>query len=1140
MNVKQSNKQAGGVAGPLVVLGLFAGVVLLFLFFYYGLRTGGAGNERNDRVGSDRASLEGAFIEAMNTGKNYLDQGRQGAPKAIEVFIEAVSLNSGNVDAALNLANAYLLNNQPEQALPAAERAIEINRQMAAGHYLRGCSLLRSGSFEEALKSLQIAKDLDHTVNAVSFQLGRAHQGLGQWEPAAEQFREVAQFNPDHGAVYYNLSQVLVRLGDEAGAEQALIKHQETAEKLGAMFTDPSVFESCVHTEVRIPFKLDQPELTGLKVTFVDATRDVLGDLVDQFEGPVGILDVGHDGQMDLFARNKSEGFQLLLQREGAFVPEGFPYPPLADATYTTCLVGDLQHKMSLMGGRQEDVLLLSDKGTQVFRVSPSGMLSDSSLFAQIANVVLDDGVLTDLDLTGKLDLVGLSATNRSLMFLRNQGNFSFINHTSTTNLPSNLEDIKQLVFDDWNGDDLLDLCLVHPDRAPSLFLRERRVGFVETNLFSALPISKAVVVGDLNNDLRADLIALADGQIAIKYQGEEALSIITSDTASVRKLQLVDYDNDGWLDIVGFGNGTLKAWRNRGLEGFVESTESLGLSGLELGDVGSLKVADLDGDCDTDFLLTLTDQSIKVLRNEGGNQNQQLKLRLEGNRSNPSALGVKIEITSGGLRIIRTVHELPIEIGLGKRKKVDAIAPHWSDLVTMTDFELEDCTTLSVPELELPTGSCPYLYVWDGQQYRFVTDLLGAAPLGLPVAAGKLIPADTDEFVWLGEGIKALEGDFVLQITEELREVLYLDEAKLIAIDHPEGVEMIPTNKLVPGPPFPQAGFLAAHSPYKLKSAIRSDGAEMRDALVAIDGKMASPVSLRAPQLRGLAEPFHIDLDFGEIAVDRPLVLAMNGWLRFGGGMANMGASHHPDLPFPFPVMSVELSDGSWKSVDVVVGAPAGKTKAMLVDLEGKLPEGSKRIRISMAFEIHWDRMALMEKYRGEDVVQFAMEPSTADLHWRGFSEYQELPWDQPLSPDYEQVKLKAPWLITPTGWCTRYGDVGELVRSKDDRLVLMNGGDELTLRFSQSQFPDVSLGLKRDYFFFTSGWDKDADPHVVQGWTVEPLPWHGMNDQLYGQESRPEGVASDWQERYNTRWVGQFTLQRPSSSKTGGRSLQ
>ena len=463
MNVNHSNKQAGGITGSLVVLGLFAGVLLLFLFFYYSVRNGSS-NTARDGGGRDRLEVEAAFIEAMNTGKNYLDQGRQGAPKAIEVFLQAVSLNSGDADAALNLANAYLLDNKPEQALASAEKVIAINRQLAAGHYIRGCSLLRSGSFEEALKSLQIAKDLDHTVNAVSFQLGRAHQGLGQWEAAAEQFREVAQFEPDHGAVHYNLSQVLVRLGDEAGAEQALVLHQDVSEKLGAMITDPFVFEECVHTEVRVPFKLDQPELTGVKVAFVEATRAVLGDLVDQFVGPIGILDVGHDGELDLFARNKSEGFQLLLNREGAFVPEGFPYPPIADATYSSCLVGDLQHKMSLMGGRQEDVVLLSDKGTQVFRVSPSGMLSDSSLFAQISDRILSDAVMTDLDLTGKLDLVGLNATNQSLMFLRNQGNFSFIDHTSTTNLPSNLENIQQLVFDDWDGDDLLDLCLLLPD----------------------------------------------------------------------------------------------------------------------------------------------------------------------------------------------------------------------------------------------------------------------------------------------------------------------------------------------------------------------------------------------------------------------------------------------------------------------------------------------------------------------------------------------------------------------------------------------------------------------------------------------------------------------------------------------------
>ncbi len=1127
MSSIQSGQQSKGVPGTLVVLGLFVSVIAIFLLVFYGSRPkiSGGGSDAGDR-----AAREALFIDTMNTGKNYLDQGRAAAEKAIEVFKEARAMNNASSDALLNLANAYLLANQAQEASEAARAATGVDRQDPAGHYLLGCSLLRMGEFEEALKSLQTAKDLDHTINAVSFQLGRAHQGLAQWEEAEKQFREVAEFDPEHGAVFYNLSQVLVRLGNEAEAEKQLTMHQQVSEKLGAVITDPSVFEKCIYTEARVPFRLDQPDTAGVSVAFVDATSEILGDLPSQFQGPVGVMDIGHDGTLDLFARHKEEGFQLLLQREGEFVPEGFPYPALDGAEYSKCLVGDLQHKTSLMGGRQEDVVLLSDKGTQVFRVSPSGMLSDSSLFAQIAGVTLSDGLLTDLDTTGKLDLIGLSSTNRSLLFLRNQGNFSFINHTSSTNLPTSVDGLTQFFFEDWDGDDRADLCLVHPDRSPTLWLREREGGFVESETFASLPAASFVVMGDLNNDLRADVVSLSGAALHIMLQGEEEAQVVQLGEASIDGLELVDYDNDGWLDVIGLGGGKIRTWRNRGLEGFLETSSALGLDSLELGTIADLKSVDLDGDCDSDFLLTLEDQSLMVLRNEGGNANQQLKLRLEGNRSNPSALGVKVEITSGGLRLIRTIHELPVEIGLGKRDKVDAIDPHWSDLVTTTDFALEDCSPLAVPELELPTGSCPYLYVWDGERFRFVTDLLGAAPLGLPVAAGKLIAADPDEFVWLGDEsmVQPVEDEYVLQITEELREVLYLDEAKLVVVDHPAGVEVFPTSKLVPRPPFPKHELVALHAARELRSAKRSDGKDVTNALRAIDGEMLSPVALRAPQLRGLAEAYSVELDFGELPVERPLVLAMNGWLRFGGGMANIGASHNPDLPFPFPVLAVENGDGEWEDLDVMVGAPAGKTKAMIVDLEGKLPAGTKRLRLSMAFEIHWDRITLMEKYDGEGVKLQTLAASSSDLHWRGFSEYEELPWHQPLTPNYGQVKAKAPWLITPTGWCTRYGPVDSLIADKDDRLVVMNGGDELTLRFDRSGLAERAENAQRDVFLFTSGWDKDADPHVVQGWTVKPLPWHGMDDQQYGVEERPVRAGETWQEKFNTRWVGQFTLER------------
>ena len=119
-----------------------------------------------------------------------------------------------------------------------------------------------------------------------------------------------------------------------------------------------------------------------------------------------------------------------------------------------------------------------------------------------------------------------------------------------------------------------------------------------------------------------------------------------------------------------------------------------------------------------------------------------------------------------------------------------------------------------SVDEIDKPTGSCPYLYSWDGTGFRFVTDLLGAAPLGLRLSDTQFIAADPREYVRLGDerAFPARGGGHVVQITEELREVLYLDEAKLVVVDHPRGTEVHTTGKLVPGKPFPPHELITLH----------------------------------------------------------------------------------------------------------------------------------------------------------------------------------------------------------------------------------------------------------------------------------------------------------------------------------------
>src|SRR5205807_97143 len=71
-----------------------------------------------------------------------------------------------------------------------------------------------------------------------------------------------------------------------------------------------------------------------------------------------------------------------------------------------------------------------------------------------------------------------------------------------------------------------------------------------------------------------------------------------------LKGILLVDYDNDGWLDIIGYGQG-LRVWRNRGKAGFEDVTGDLGLE--KIGSVDALVAADFDNDGDTDLILSST-----------------------------------------------------------------------------------------------------------------------------------------------------------------------------------------------------------------------------------------------------------------------------------------------------------------------------------------------------------------------------------------------------------------------------------------------------------------------------------------------------------------------------------------------------
>ena len=1056
------------------------------------------------------------FERLMARGADYLEKGD--ATNAVATYSEAVKLVPESLNARLDLANGYLLAEDHQKVIEQCQQALKLDHDSAAAYYLLGLAYLHTNQPEQAVQAFQESQKIDPAVTALNFQLGLAQERLGHIDEAISTFETMLQFEPEHPSAHYQLSRLYQQANRPEDAAREMQKHQQVLARNPRPPASSRAFEVCKYTQPRMEFKLEQPDRRGISVHFVQATAGAFGQRAANYRGPMAVLDYNHDGRNSLFVMEGQKGFRLLSNQGGRFEPLPELLPGKAGVEYRQCLVGDLNND------RFEDILVLGEQASHAFRFATNGQARDVTLAAGLQDLKARSGVLADLDFTGKLDLLTISPDGQGLRLYRNLGNFYFKDDTTNSGLPTALPGAEQTWVEDWNNEDLPGVFVSRNDRPPAFFPKQRAGGFVETNSPTDWPLGKLIATADLDNDLRPDLVVAGSNEIAIVFGGEKPQAHIPLTGLQPKGILLADYDNDGWLDVIAYGN-ELRVWRNLGKAGFEDVTARLGLD--KTGAVEALVAADFDNDGDTDLILSSA-KGLQYWRNDGGNANKQLKLHLIGNRSNASGLGVRVELRVDRWRTLRSVQQLPFEIGVGRHDKIDALKTHWFDLTTTAvDLPVQP-QPVAMVELTVPAGSCPYLYAWNGAKFRFVTDILGASPLGLPLAQGRYIDADPEEFLALGDDrtFPPKNGTYELRITEELREVLYLDQAKLVVVDHPAGTVVHPTSKLRASKPFPPHELWTLRPVSRLMRAVRSDGLDVTDALARIDNRMASPVHLREPQLRGLAEPFSLTMDFGPLPADRPLVLALTGWLRFGGGMANIAAALDPNLPFPFPTLEAELPDGSWKPVPTDVGAPAGKTKTILVELGNKLPLGARRLRLTTAFEIHWDSALLCENVAADQNRQVSLSPDRADLHWRGFSQFETLPDFLPLTPNYEKTQAIPPWNRTPAGWCTRYGSVDELVRSKDDELVLLNGGDELALSFKADRLPPKPEAFDRDFFLYVVGWDKDGDFHVGQGWRVQPLPFSGMDDQAYGKELARPGLSDPWIQKYNTRWVGPIVL--------------
>jgi hypothetical protein len=429
---------------------------------------------------------------------------------------------------------------------------------------------------------------------------------------------------------------------------------------------------------------------------------------------------------------------------------------------------------------------------------------------------------------------------------------------------------------------------------------------------------------------------------------------------------------------------------------------------------------------------------------------------------------------------------------------------------------------------MEALKGSCAFAYTWDGTRFRFVTDAMWRSALGMPLglmAGGRqsaFAPAGaSQEYVRIpGDALKPRNGRYVLQLTEELWETAYADKLELIAIDHPDSVDVFVDERFVPPGPVTMRPYQVSQRTLPL-SAVDERGNDVLPALREADDVFVS--NLVPGKYQGVVEPHDLVLDLGPDAGKKGTYLFLRGWIYPTDASINVALSQQSAIKLASPSVEVRDAKGQWRTAIADIGFPSGKDKTMIIDLAGKFPTADHRVRLRTNMQIYWDQAFVARDIEKGAMNVTTLTPTSADLHVRGFSRmYRKGGRYGPYWFDYDKVTKDSPWRPIE-GSFTRLGDVLPLLKNPDDMYVIMAPGDEVTIEFDASSATTLPKGWKRDFLLYTDGWIKDSDLNTAFGTSVGPLPYHGAKSYPFGPtDAYPtDSVHQRHQREYNTRVI-------------------
>ncbi|MCP4148863.1 MAG: tetratricopeptide repeat protein [bacterium] len=1069
--------------------------------------------------------IDAALLAEHNRGVALM--GQYDFEAALPVFEKLAKRFPTNWEIRVNLAIATFNRQKKGDEMKALSILKEVLKHQPANLralYCSGLLELYRGSPENAISLLKKVLKVEPDNAETIYFIGKSLMQLRRYQEALDNFRRTAVIDPYIRSAYYGELMALRQLGkagEAAGviAEFQRLKNNPRARIIEFKYTkmgrkaDAVVIDSPSGTAYKKQLH-KKPAGSLFNTRKAISLNNTLPWLKanqqnkDDKGASVSLCDINGDGRTDIFIPGAHQlpagsGNALLLLKENGTYTADIHHPLAGITGVNAALWGDVNNDGLV------DVYLCRNGKNYLYFAAANGKWENVTPETKCGGGDFDtvDGALYDADHDGDLDIFTVNANGPNQLHNNNRDG-TFRPLAAEYGLKGSGTSQRILVTD-LDADQDADIIIFNTSPPHEVYINQRLWKYTPAkgaDAFINADIT-AAVAGDVDADGRTEIYTIDANETLSRFlptpTGPWKHSTLTSNTPAPKTkkgrsyLALTDIDGNGKPDMIIAGKN---GWRALSITG--DTTEPL-FTAPEKENTGFAACSVLNTLQGPSFL-GWNPGKAPLIWTAGKGRYPFASFTLSGKekpdsnwRTNASGIGCRLAIrVESRWTVLDTFRSnsgpgqglQPVSAGLGGAKHIDFVSIDWTDGVFQTELNLSAGKKHLLVETQRQLSSCPVLFAWNGKKYEFVSDLLGVGGIGYAVAPGEYAePRPWENFMFPRELPVPHTDRLKFKITEPMEEIIYLDTVGVKAYDLPPGWNMVLDERMGIMAPQP-TGQPVFYRDMMLPSIAINDRNEDVTALVTKRDLKAAPVGPLDYRFIGMLERDHVlTLTFPrgiEHSKGRAVLMA-DGWVEYPYSQTNF-AAWQAGAQYRAATIEIRTPAGQWETLLEQFGYPAGMPRRMSVPLP-PLPKGTHQLRIITNQEIYWDRLAVVFSENCPNVESHSLELKEAIVEQTGYPHRPELPQRLPY---YDYEKRTPTWDCRYLeGYYTRFGDVLELVSTKDNALAIFGAGEGLHLEFTTPPSAPQN-GWTRRYVLESRGWCKDMDLYTGTGESVTPLP--------------------------------------------------